>query len=509
MTARPHLTRRRRGKGGRHKDAGPAPGSDAGAAKGLPRYLARPKAEAADIASAPEREARQGPPGPEGVTEPPIATPLGRAAAAAISAAPDAGARRLDPGERAGPESATGTDFSDVRVVPGSPLAPLFGAEAITYGDQIHLAGAPTADLMRHELTHVAQQRRFGAQAAQFRIATTSSDDGDSGLGQFEVAFDTRVDPASGSTGMDGAIRFMPYDFAPYSNRIGLIQTADVEEIDKTGSPDYDWSGSAEANREQVKNSQGSFVDMLHGAIGPEQEAEPWYWGDGIGNPDLTTSRDHYGWNRAPEDREAAQLGDFPKWNSPARFTFETVAKGRDNDAVYGAVRWGFQIDGSNLTSHEFLEIPRINTSGSGESYQSEGFDAALAAFRDFYVHEPEILYFGFDEDLPSDSELAKLTDAGSYMAAHPDEIIELSASADLRGASGYNRALALRRMNAVETHLLGLGISPDRIQRDETGAGESSAEGSRDQALQQTEGSFQANRRVTVRFRNTSSRAP
>ena len=72
-------------------------------------------------------------------------------------------------------------------------------------------------------------------------------------------------------------------------------------------------------------------------------------------------------------------------------------------------------------------------------------------------------------------------------MAAHPDVIINLAASADTRGSSAYNRRLAIRRMNAVNTHLLSIGISQDRIVREEAAAGESNAQGSQDPRTQST----------------------
>lgn len=499
----------RRRKARHHKDLAPRPG---GAPAGSPRFLARPKAQAADVSSASEHEARGDHQGP--VQEAPVETPLGRAAGAAMAATPGTG-RPLGQGERAQAEARLGEDFSDVRLVEESPLAPLFGANAMTRGATIHIApGRYSAPgLIGHELTHVAQQRRFGGETAQFDMSIGITDE-DTGLGAMDISLVTGSHVSgSGATmwGMETEIDFLAHDFAPYSNRIGLIQTVDVEETAEAGEPDATWTGG-EANRENVKTPEGTFVDMHHGGLPADRNAEQWYWQGRLAtvDPDDPTEDRHFGWNRAPNDRESTELWDFPAANYPLRYRFETVAIGRDNQTVYGAVRWGFETDGRTGTSREWAEVPQIFQSGSGETYQTEEFEAAREAFRDFYVHEPVVVYFGFDERVPTDTELGKMDDVAGYMTDNPDAVIRLTASADMQGGAGaYNRRLALDRMNAVETHLLSLGIAPGRILREEAGAGASRAEGSQDVALRDTEGSYQANRRVTLTFENTQSLPP
>ena len=480
---------------------------DAGAGRGSPRFLQKPKAQHADVASASEKEARHKGGAQGQVTEAPTETPLGLAAADALRASREGGGR-LSGAQRSDAEKRTGEDFSDVSVTYDSAIAAGFGANAITFGEQIHFAPGVSAgdDLLGHELTHVAQQRKFGSQAAQFAI--TAVDD-ETGLGKFNMDFQTGVGVPDGMTGMRGFINFEPDAISPYSNRIGLIQTADVEETSRPGDPDFNWSHTDEANREHVKTGEGSFVDMLHVRQPADRNTEPWYWQGFRTDPDLAASNNRFGWNRSTADIGDAQLTDFPRWPRAARFEFETVAVGRDNQSIYGAVRWGFEVVGTNLTTNEWIEVPEITTSGSGEQYQSENFDEALSEFRDFYVHEPVVVYFGFDERVPTDTELAKMSDILSYMTSNPDAQIRLSASADTRGSEDYNRTLAIDRMNAVQTHLLTLGIPNDRIVRDLTGVGESSAQGSQDPTHQNTEGSYQANRRVTLTFENTQSTPP
>lgn len=514
MTGKPQSPRRRRRSRRRTEGQGPLP-PGSGAAKGTPRFLARPQAQAADVSSASEKEARQKGGAQGQVSEKPVETPLGLAAAEAMRAAPKAG-RGLSKADRAGAEARMGADFSDVSVTYDSPLATHFGANAITFGDQIHVAGQSVSygasDLLNHELTHVAQQRAYGSNAAQFDLNAST----DTGLGILDFTGTTNTGIFGKSknlgTGLDTTISFMPDAAAPYSNRIGLIQTVEAEKLYEPDEPNFDYTGGESAEIEDLRNDEGMHVDMLYDKLAPGDEVEPYYWSDGqSGNPDDVTNRDHWGWNRSPTDREAAELGDFPKYHKALRFNFETVAKGRDNQVVYGAARWGFEIAGTGVTTNEYLEIPEITTSGTGDQYQSEAFDQSVEKFQQVFIHEPAILYFNYNETIPTDAELGKLSDVPGYMAENPDVIIDLTATSDMQGggATDANRDLAVDRMNAVYTHLMALGIDASRIVRNEATAGASNAEGSQDPAHQNTEGSYQANRRVTVTFQNTVSMPP
>ena len=150
-------------------------------------------------------------------------------------------------------------------------------------------------------------------------------------------------------------------------------------------------------------------------------------------------------------------------------------------------------------------EASQIRASGTGEHHQSAEFEAAREQFREFYIHELEVIYFDTEADTPQAGELDKMSDAASYLAAHPDVDIELTGSADTSAAAGYNRRLALRRIASVEAHLLALGIDPARIHRNETTAGESSAQGAQG-AGAGAAGSLQSTRRVEVRYQRMMS---
>src|SRR4051812_24795870 len=81
-------------------------------------------------------------------------------------AVPAGGGARLPAQVQAKMEGSFGADFGDVRVHEGSSQAAAIGAEAFTYGNDIHFApgsyapGSPQGQqLIGHELTHVVQQR--------------------------------------------------------------------------------------------------------------------------------------------------------------------------------------------------------------------------------------------------------------------------------------------------------------------------------------------------------------
>ncbi|TVQ32916.1 MAG: DUF4157 domain-containing protein [Geminicoccaceae bacterium] len=484
-------------------------GRPGGASKGLPRFL-RATAPDPDRDGPAECEARHLESAGGVATRAAEATPRGRAAAEAVAAAPAAGTTLPAASLRRWGQR-LGRSFDQVRVHPRSPVAEHFGANALTYANQIHVAPgrfAPESTagdrLLGHELAHVAQQATAGAPpAAQFDLVENGLD---TGLGTFDLDLVQAFDAATlvGATGLRGTIAFTPHEFAPYANRIGLIQIVDVERVTDSGRQDFVWGGS-EANRENVKTPSGAFVDMLHGEQSPTRESEPWYWEGMSGDPDDVTQGNVFGWNRGEGDLHETRLWDWPRSTTHVAFDFETVAVGRDTATVYGSLRWGFEVSGSNLLSNEWHDNPVILQSGTGEAYQSPTFEAARQRFRAFYIHEPQIVYFDTNADVPQGGELDKLQSGADYLLTHPDVDVELTAYADTRGSARYNRALALRRMNAVQTHLLSLGVDPARIHRNEAASGETATHGAEGAGASRA-GSLLANRRVVVRYQRMMS---
>lgn len=531
MTGRVMRRSRRRKRGDQRHAASPAQG----VAGGMPRFLARKsdqgqdsgvtaavegpavRPQQEDIHGAAEREADRlaaapgdpaGPAGPFGqVREQPSATPLGRLAAAAAAHHPDWG-RPLDDAQRAAMEQRLGADFDAVRIHPDSALADGFGANALTWGTDIHFGtghfqpGSTEGDrLLGHELTHVAQQHKGGAEGAQFDLGGSFA----SALGGFDIDMQ-RAAAATGAVGLRGTIEFTPDSIAPYSTRIGLVQTASTSKMqmstadpaDQSGEVDP-WVGTNEADRDTIATTgnagtdPGWFVDTKTAGYPPATEKDPFYQASWS-----TPGQTQIGHVRSPTNVQSTMLWDFPQANSDLDFDFETVAKGADNQVVYGALRWGFEIV-AGAVQREYV---------FGVDGQSPEFDEALERFQGFYSHEPVVVYFDTNMDVAMPGEEAKLGDISQYMADYPDAMIELEGYADERGRRDDNADLAFRRGEAVRGMLVAAGVAADRIEVLIWPQKETAEFGARG-AARRTPGNLRANRRVKIGFVRSQSTLP
>jgi peptidoglycan-associated lipoprotein len=88
--------------------------------------------------------------------------------------------------------------------------------------------------------------------------------------------------------------------------------------------------------------------------------------------------------------------------------------------------------------------------------------EAGTAA--DFATNVRDKVYFNFDDSkLSSDAE--KLVEQqAEWLKTHSAVAITVEGHADARGTEDYNKALGLRRANAVRDSLVKFGISADRI---------------------------------------------
>ncbi|QIZ77960.1 OmpA family protein [Ferrimonas lipolytica] len=90
-------------------------------------------------------------------------------------------------------------------------------------------------------------------------------------------------------------------------------------------------------------------------------------------------------------------------------------------------------------------------------------------------------LYFDFNSSEVTGAELNKLTDIARYMEANPKVRAELIGHTDKMGDPDYNRALGMRRAQAVQQQLLQLvDISADRVVVQSKGESTASAQESR-----------------------------
>ena len=396
-------------------------------------------------------------------------------------------------------EEKLGTDFAGVRVhsdAQAHRLSSALGANAFTTGKDIYFNQSrydPESEsgqsLLAHELTHVAQQGGGDAGPIQCDMLESLAP---TALGGFELSLVTHNAPAR--PGLEGTIKFYPDPTGPYSTEIALIQTANVDDVSgrtTSGVPGpADWSKinvGEEAPRNEVRDSSGTFVDKLYSAEPRSSAATPNYASPAFiaANP----TQQYLGWLRSPTDVREASLYDYPNMSFDSDFTFETVAKGTDNQVVYGSLDWGFQIR-SGVVQNEYR---------NPHALESAEFDEALERFRGYYTHEPIVLYFDTDRDLPMAGELTKLSDVTSYMSRYPDVSLEVDGYADETGAADYNRGLSLRRAENTVTILTGMGVAASRISGITVGHGATTTFSAGSPAA--AAGSLRANRRSVITF--------
>jgi outer membrane protein OmpA-like peptidoglycan-associated protein len=407
------------------------------------------------------------------------------------------------PGDtRAFMEDQLGADFHTVRVHAdenANQLANSFAANALTKGEDIYFnrdqydpASEAGRGVLAHELAHVVQQRSHAAGQVQFDLMKTMPVT----LGFFEIEMKTRKVPR---VGMEGTLRFFPDPKGPYSAQLGLIQAVNVTNIlstktQKAGAP-VNWAhvgSGAEAGRQQLMTTgldvaaPGWFVDAQTAANPQGAPVGPNYiehWGRG--------GRNLFGWLRSPTDWHETSLYDYPWFSMDVDFEFETVAKATDTQNIYGAILWGFQIR-SGAVQNEYAYV--TNT-------ESATFNEALERFRGYYTHEPIVLYFDTDKDIPIPGEENKIRDVLDYLKRYPDVRINIDGYADERDTVAHNDDLAFRRAQNVRSLAVSLGVSQSRINP-AIGFGETTqfARG----AL--NKGTWRANRRVVISFDRTAS---
>jgi outer membrane protein OmpA-like peptidoglycan-associated protein len=381
-------------------------------------------------------------------------------------------------------------------------IAASFGANAVTFGQDIYFntgkynPGTPEGDrLLAHELTHVEQQRGQ-APRVQFDLMSTMP----TALGWFEMDMATRAAPRPG---MEGNIAFAPDPGGPYSAQIGLVQIVNVTDRRTTtptaGGP-VDWNrvgGGTERDRQDLMTRgalggapAGWFVDAQTAAFASGSDVGPNYiehWG--LSTP-ASTRRSYFGWLRSPTDWQETSLYDYPWFSFDVDFQFETVAKATDTQAIYGALEWGFGIR-KRVVQGEYARAVDA---------ESATFTEALERFRGHYTHEPIVLYFDTNADMPIAGEVAKIAGVLDYLGRYADVQVRIEGYADDRGSVPLNNDLSLRRAENVRALAIALGVSASRIEYAVGwGATGEFAAGS-------TAGALRANRRVVMSFVRTAS---
>jgi outer membrane protein OmpA-like peptidoglycan-associated protein len=496
---------------GRAKSGAAAQRATTPATAGIPRFLhyrVPPKALAGPESQAAESEARafaRGEQTMRGVGEQcggGTADSLARSSVAAASARLGSGTP-LAAEQRTSYESRLGAILGGVRLhtdAGSGALADSVGANAFTLGQDIYFGrgkyqpGTESGEaLIAHEMTHAAQH---GNDASQLNADLAMSLPVTQGV--FGIDMADRTAPAS--PGMEGHITFDPDSAGQYSAEIGLIQAVRIEAAGNTsgvGSPLH-FGGAAEATRDILATTGSQFeqagwhVDTTYSDPAKTQGAQvsPSY-PESVG---FSPGNNEHGFLRSPTDLKQAMLYDYPSSPRPQiKYDFETVAKGMDNQNVYGGLHWGFEL---------LAGVP-----GSEYAYAvdatSREFDISLDRFRTFFTHEPVIIYFDTNVDVPMAGEDAKLDEAMLWLNEFSDAHVEIEGFADERGSTTLNAGLSQRRADSVATALRTRGLDISRIDSS-AGNGKTTAFAAGRQA-----GQLQANRRARIRFVRNASTMP
>lgn len=369
------------------------------------------------------------------------------------------------------------------------------------------------------------------------------------------------------SARMDGFIHFTPTAGAPNSNVIGINQ---IVKTNNEGLPNNDLGSGTLSPLAQPRGALGQpglttaddastgvvggfFNDVLHqnnssgaGRHAPGTPLSPRYavepagpgvagWGGttpgprggvgGIGN--LSAGGLTPGFKRSdlPEDIRSVAMNDTPGANGNVDFSFETVVRGEDTNTFYTGVNWGFTVHDGTITNERSAVMAGFSAT----------FNNAMDRFRDFYVHEPVVIYFAFDHDDIGAAEMAKITGLAGYLTRNPQVVMTLDGFADVIGNVNYNIGLSERRVRSVRTALTTTypavtaaqvvsntvvpGRGPTGGHGESTGATDATSEvpaGTGDQGGnaangrdQNREANRQFNRRVTITFSHPTGTGP
>ena len=377
--------------------------------------------------------------------------------------------------------------------------------------------------------------------------------------------------PAPGQVAsMDGFIHFTPTAGAPNSNVIGINQIVkfNIEAQPNNDAPVVSLGGpqAPRGNLGQpglrtaddpatAANEGGFWVDTLHqndaaggGRHAPGTPMSPRYpvepttaanqagrWAGqtpgprggtgGIGNQSAGGLTPGFKRSDRPEDIRSVAMYDQPAFGGNADYSFESVVRGEDTNTVYTSVSWGF-------TTHDGTIINERSAVTAGTSAI---FDLAMERHRDFYVHEPVVIYFAFDRDNVQAPENAKIAALAAYLGRNAHVVMTLDGFADLVGDPAYNIRLSERRVTSTRNAIIAAhptfpaaqivsnevvaGRGTTGGHGESTGATDATSEvpaGTGDQggnaangADQNREANRQFNRRVTITFSHPAGTGP
>jgi hypothetical protein len=203
--------------------------------------------------------------------------------------------------------------------------------------------------------------------------------------GKFEINFTKNEAAAAGAAATeDGTVTFTPSKTAPESDSIRFVQI--VRTFDTSTGDEFDWTGTAEANRNKMRTTRnnakniapGFYVDQIAASLAKRtKKADPAvlpYYDAMLANPGNKIGK------RKGKTIEPAVLDDHPGFSGPLKFNFVTSAKAADTGTWYGTVLWGFE------TFLDKAGVAKIkNEYRSFRTWRGETTDEALRVFDEFY----------------------------------------------------------------------------------------------------------------------------
>jgi peptidoglycan-associated lipoprotein len=109
----------------------------------------------------------------------------------------------------------------------------------------------------------------------------------------------------------------------------------------------------------------------------------------------------------------------------------------------------------------DFTQPPKTTETGGGTASNTD--------FSKMIPHEDilksQTVYFDFDKSSIRSSEQPKLSEVANYLRSNAGNAVRVAGNCDERGTEEYNRSLGERRALAAREALVGMGISPDRIE--------------------------------------------
>jgi peptidoglycan-associated lipoprotein len=170
------------------------------------------------------------------------------------------------------------------------------------------------------------------------------------------------------------------------------------------------------------------------------------------------------------KDAEPGKGGTIPPaWDEPGTPRVDNLGDGRDDSAVS---KW----------KPEDAETPGAWGVGANDGVLDERTGVRRIEVAGF----PKTLYFGFDTDRVSASELSKVAEAADFMRANSGMVLVIEGHCDERGTEEYNRALGERRAIAVENQLRSNGIDLANIRTVSYGEDKPAVAGSGESAWSQ-----------------------